>query len=247
MDTFRVVALNTARMRMDLSGLVHSYPPGTEVVIPVFAVAAEGAGHRILIDTGISDPAWFTAAVGDETWQEKGETLPEGLSGLGWEPDEVDVVINTHLHADHCGGNALFANARFFVGASEWPFAHNPLPSQRTVYAEREFDAIPYLRWTLVPTDHFDVLPGLRIIQTPGHTPGHQCVLLNTAQGVLAVVGDAANVQENWTNNLPGAILWNTELAYASMEKIRRLADRVLMAHDRTVQHAQDSSFPSLG
>jgi glyoxylase-like metal-dependent hydrolase (beta-lactamase superfamily II) len=244
MDQYRVVALNTAYLRVDLSGLVYGYPPGQDVEIPVYAAAVEGGGHRILVDTGISDPAWFAEHVGDETWQKPDETLLAGLGHLGWAPDDVSVVINTHLHSDHCGNNRLFPKAKVFVSSREWFFACNPLPSQRSLYAEREFGSVPYLGYSLVNEDHYDVLPGCRVIQTHGHTPGHQSVLVNTAQGVLCIVGDAANAAENWEMWAPGAILANTTAALKSLAKIRRLADRLLMAHDRDVRPYQDSDFP---
>jgi glyoxylase-like metal-dependent hydrolase (beta-lactamase superfamily II) len=167
-----------------------------------------------------------------------------GLSHLGWTPEDVSIVINTHLHADHCGNNRLFPNAKFFVSSREWFFAGNPLPSQRSLYAEREFGSVPYLGYSLVGEDHYDVLPGLRVIQTRGHTPGHQSVLVNTAQGVLCIAGDAANVTENWETGAPGAILADTTAAFESLATIRRLADRLLMAHDRDVHPYQDSDFP---
>ena len=240
---YTVVALNTAYLKVDLSGLVYGRSPGEEAVIPVFAAALEGQGHRILVDTGISDPAWYAGYVGDETWQEPDETLAVGLERVGWAPQDVDIVINTHLHSDHCGNNRLFTNARIFVSAVEWLYAQNPLASQRTLYAEREFGSVPYLGYTMVTNDHVDVLPGLRIIQTPGHTPGHQSVLANTAQGVLCLVGDAANVRENWEVPAPGAILSDTVAAFESMAKIKRLASRMLMAHDRDVRPYQDCDF----
>lgn len=243
---YRVVALNTAYLRIDLAGLVYGHPPGTDVTIPVFAAAIEGEGQRILVDTGIADPAWFERTVGDRTWQEPGETLVDGLRHIGWSPEEVDIVVNTHLHADHCGNDDLFPSARVFVAAAEWRYAQQPLPSQGTLYTDREFGGVPYLRRTLVTQDHLDILPGLRIVLTPGHTPGHMCVLANTAQGVLCMTGDATNVRENWTEGAPGAILYDTRAAYESMDKIRQLADRVLMSHDRDVRPFQDRDFPSV-
>lgn len=243
---YRVLALNTAYLRLDLSGLVYGHPPGTEVTIPVFAVALEGEGHRVLVDTGISDAAWFESSVGDTTWQAPGETLVDGLRHIGWSADDVDIVVNTHFHSDHCGNNRLFQNARIFVAAAEWQHARQPLPSQDNLYAEREFGGVPYLHHTLVTQDHLDVLPGLRIVLTPGHTPGHICVLANTDQGVLCMTGDATNVRENWTQGAPGAILYDTRAAYESMDKIRQLADRILMTHDRDVRPFQDRDFPSV-
>ena len=59
------------------------------------------------------------------------------------------------------------------------------------------------MNYRLVQRDHYDVMPGLRIIQTPGHTPGHQSVLVNTDEGLLCVTGDAACMMENLTIPTP--------------------------------------------
>ena len=98
--------------------------------------------------------------------------------------------------------------------------------------------------YCLVQRDHYDVVPGLRIIQTPGHTPGHQSVLVNTAEGVLCVSGDAACMMENLTLPTPPGTHIGSAVSLASLKKIADLSDRVLMNHDPELSRFQSSDFP---
>lgn len=68
----------------------------------------------------------------------------------------------------------------------------------------------------LAAVDHFEVLPGLRLTKTPGHSAGHQSVLVNTREGMLCIAGDALNLVENLTSGTPPGILFSTEEALRS-------------------------------
>ncbi len=243
--TFSVTTLRLGTIDVDRSGLVWGTPPGTPMTIPVWGAAIEGDGYRIVVDTGFSDPvAWSRY---NPCHQSPDETMPAALAALGWTARSVDIVVNTHLHYDHSENNPLFDRARFFVSQSEWEHAQAPVPSQRWSYASGwTGPAADYLDYTLVAGDHYDVLPGLRLIQTPGHTPGHQSVLVDTAEGVLCIAGDAACVVENFTEPSATGVTIDPALSLASIGKIARLSDRVLMNHDPRLGTFQTESFPSI-
>jgi len=243
--SYRVTALKMGTLGADRSALLMLTDPGTAVEIPVWAAAIEGAGQRIIVDTGIRDPEWVVSTLGP-CRQERDETMAGALAEIGWRPGDVDIVINTHLHYDHVGFNNLFPHARFLIGRAEWEAAQNPVPTQRALYAPREWLLEPLcsFHYEIVGTDYTDVAPGIRLIDTPGHSVGHQSVLVNTDEGVLGVVGDAVNIEENFTTSTPGGIHVSVTDALASTEKVRRSADAVLMAHDGRVQKYQSSGFP---
>jgi glyoxylase-like metal-dependent hydrolase (beta-lactamase superfamily II) len=101
-------------------------------------------------------------------------------------PADIDLVINTHLHFDHCGQNAVFSHAPFYVQRREY---------ERAKVESRElFDWFGFMNapFELLDGDS-EIVPGVRVITTPGHTSGHQSVLVTSQDGSLDVlIGDAA-------------------------------------------------------
>jgi glyoxylase-like metal-dependent hydrolase (beta-lactamase superfamily II) len=245
--TYRVTALKMGTLGADRSALLMLTDPGTSVEIPVWAAAIEGNGVRVIVDTGIRDPDWVVARMGP-CRQESDETMTGALAAIGWRASEVDVVINTHLHYDHVGFNHLFPQARFIVGATEWDAAQDPPLTQRVLYEPREWlmEPLSIFNYEIVSGDYADVLPGIKLINTPGHSLGHQSVLVNTQEGVLCVVGDAVNIDENFTIPAPGGIHLSVADALASIEKVRSHADSVLMAHDGRISKYQTGGFPAV-
>lgn len=241
---YRVTAINVGNMRVDASEMSYGRGFGTKVDIPVWCAAIEGNGKRIIVDTGISDPQWV-ARLMCPSWQAPEQTIDGALDRLGWSRDSVDIVVNSHLHHDHCANNAAFPQAEFFVSLAEWEFAKAPISTQQILY-NGSWLAPPLglFDYTLVQEDHFDVLPGLRLVKTPGHTPGHQSLLVNTDEGVLCVSGDAVNSRESVAEGVPCGLLWSTEAGIESVQRIRGLADRILMCHDTQIDNFQEGGFP---
>lgn len=243
--TYRVTSLKMGTLGADRSALLMLTDPGTALEIPVWAAAVEGNGLKILVDTGIRDPSWVVSNMGP-CRQEPDETLPGALAEIGWSPEDVDIVINTHLHYDHVGFNSLFHHGSFLIGRAEWEAAQNPVATQRVLYAPREWllEPLSIFNYEIVGADYHDVAPGIKLIDTPGHSVGHQSVLVNTENGVLCVVGDAVNIEENFTTETPGGIHVSVSDALSSTEKVRTNADAVLMAHDGRVSKYQTAGFP---
>jgi glyoxylase-like metal-dependent hydrolase (beta-lactamase superfamily II) len=110
----------------------------------------------------------------------------DALAELDMTPGDIGLVINTHLHFDHCGQNAVFPHAPFYVQRAEL---------DRVKREARElYDWFGFAggRFELLDGDA-EVLPGLSVIATPGHTVGHQCVVVHTGDGAPDVlIGDAA-------------------------------------------------------
>ncbi|GIM45522.1 MBL fold metallo-hydrolase [Collibacillus ludicampi] len=245
--TWKVMALKMGELSVEKSSLTYGRDVGKAITIPVWATAIFGDGYKILVDTGIHDKTWVEEHVCPCNL-DSDEYIVEAIKqGLGWNPEDVNIVINTHLHYDHCGNNRLFKKARFIVQENEWKAAFNPIPSQQDIYLRELFDdhSVDYFSWKFV-NDEAEILPGLKVFLTPGHSEGHQSVLVKTEEGTLCISGDVSNLLENIRENIPAGILTSTKEIYESMNKVRRLAQRILPGHEISIRKYQESNFPMI-
>jgi len=149
--------------------------------IPVhgFVIKHPRAG-AILVDTGVG---WPTELVKD--WKVVNQHAADALAEQDLSPADVKIVINSHLHFDHCGQNAVFKHAPFYIQRSELERARK----QETVTAQW-FD-FAGARFELLDGDA-EIADGVRVVATPGHTVGHQSVFVESGDGVAVMIGDAA-------------------------------------------------------
>lgn len=218
--------------------------------IKVWCVAATDGIHKVLIDTGVDGKYlnWIREYV-DPKIQQPAEmnTITALKRIVGWKPDDVDTVINTHLHYDHCGCNQYFTNATIYVQRPEYETAFEQSSPQKGLYAQRFFDkkAISYFRWKFIDGET-EILPGIICLPTPGHTYGHQSVLLHTDKGTVCVTGDAVTILENIQNNIEMGVSVDSRSAYESMQKIRIRADYVIPAHEPSIINGESENFPKI-
>ena len=145
--------------------------------MPVCIHVIDHPDARVLVDTGLTKTHPAVADMDPSI-------LPQ--SEWGFDPAGIDIVVNTHLHFDHCGGNHLFAGRPIYVQRLELDDARS-----QDDYTIREWVDAPGVRY--VPVDGaLELLPGLRLVPAPGHTPGTQVVVVNTGGRPLVVAGDLA-------------------------------------------------------
>jgi N-acyl homoserine lactone hydrolase len=149
--------------------------------IPVhgFVIKHPTAG-AILVDTGVG---WPTEIV--KEWKVVNRRAADVLAEHDLSPADVRIVINSHLHFDHCGQNAVFKHAPFYIQRSELERAR----SEKDGVSEW-FD-FAGARFELVDGDA-QIAEGVRVVATPGHTVGHQSVIVDTPDGGAVMIGDAA-------------------------------------------------------
>lgn len=149
--------------------------------IPVhgFVIKHPQAGV-ILVDTGVG---WPTELL--KEWKIVNRHAADVLAEHDLSPADVRIVINTHLHFDHCGQNAVFKHAPFYIQRSELDRAR----SEKSDVSEW-FD-FAGARFELVDGDA-QIAEGVRVVATPGHTVGHQSVIVDTPDGGAVMIGDAA-------------------------------------------------------
>ena len=145
--------------------------------MPVFVHVIDHPEGRVLVDTGLTE---LHPAVADM------DPRLQPLSEQDFDLAGIDIVVNTHLHFDHCGGNHLFAGKPIYVQRRELDDAQN-----EENYTIREWVDAPGVRYTAVDGE-LELLPGVRLLPAPGHTPGTQVVVVETGGRPIVVAGDAA-------------------------------------------------------
>ena len=193
---------------------------------PLLIIAGK---EKILVETGIGElPETYKKF--HTTKRKPDQTLRTQLQKHRIKPEDITLVINTHLHFDHCGNNALFPNAKFYVQAEELRYAYAPDRFQKAAYLKKFFDAnldyVP-IRGKYRLTDNIVLVP------TPGHSIGHQSVLIKGERKNFVYCGDAAPLRENLEKrNIPG-VLYRADQALKSIDKLRSIKNAAyIYSHD---------------
>ncbi len=199
---------------------------------PVHGFVVTFPGGAVLVDTGVGGPAKWLA-----DWRVVNSSVADALDELGMTPGDIGLVINTHLHFDHCGQNAVFKHAAFYVQRAELDRARVQSPQ-----LAGWFDFMG-AQFELLDGDA-EVLPGLRVIATPGHTVGHQSVLVESGDGGSDVlIGDAAYQPRQYldpdSDDLPDGQASDVAAWRDSVRRVRSAApDRVHFCHHTEVVHS---------
>ena len=154
------------------------------ITLAMNCLLIRAGGKTILVETGAGDK-WD--AKRRDIFALDGPHLTKRLLDYGVHPQEIDIVINTHLHFDHCGGNtrvekdkvvATFPHARYVVQRGEFEHAKNPSERDRASYMLENYAPLePAGKWSLLVDDRA-IAPGVELIRVPGHTANMQCVKL---------------------------------------------------------------------
>lgn len=145
--------------------------------MPVYVHVIEHPNARVLVDTGMTELHPLVADM---------DPRITPLNQQDFDLASIDIVVNTHLHFDHCGGNHLFAGKPIYVQRRELDDART-----KDDYTIREWVDAPGVQY--MPVDgEYELLPGLRLVPAPGHTPGMQVVVVESGAHPVVVGGDVA-------------------------------------------------------
>ena len=215
----------------DYGILVALQRPGEKVLSPFSACLIDTDDGPILVETGLNpdgrtDPA---AAAGERARATKlllreEDDIRFRLKEIGLTPADVRTVILSHMHWDHVGGCKFFPHATFVVQRAEYRFALYPDRAFSKPYPRHLFEGISTLD---LREGDGEVVPGVWVISSPGHTPGHQSVLVSLPEsGKMLLALDAIDTWANVELETPSGIPWNAAMALESLRRLVQLAKR---------------------
>ncbi|MFP4316733.1 MAG: N-acyl homoserine lactonase family protein [Desulfovibrionales bacterium] len=230
MTTYTVTPLLVGLRSADQGMMTYQSDYGRQIWLPMWAFLLQGGGDNILVDTGLDDfmvPPRFTEETGLNPL-----FMEEALAEIGLAPDDIHMVINTHLHDDHCGNNPLFINATFFIQKAEIDICRAPHP------VDDRYDESFLQDITIIACDgDFSPAEGVECVFTPGHTPGCQTVRIATTAGPVIIPGfccNAKNFPKNGNAVCPG-VHSDAFQAYDSAQRVQAMAGKILPLHEVTV------------
>ena len=203
---------------------------GKRIWLPIYVFHISGSDKHILVDTGLEE-----FIVPDEvrkTYNFNVLDFEDALGTLGLKPEEIDVIIHTHLHNDHCENDYKCVNADVYVQKAEFEFLKDPHPIDHRYYT----DVLDDVRVIEVKGDA-NILDGIDVIFTPGHTVGGQSVSINTSKGKAIITGFCCN-DKNFPKTGPAiapGVHINVMEAYDSAQKIKEMADILIPLHDLSI------------
>lgn len=259
-DDIRIHVLDRGRIETDVNHPVEAAVTATASEPNPDSLRGEGVVYNLVVahpeatvlwDTGIHPEAtsghWPPALVERFTPRDPtAHRLPSALESAGFGLDDIDAVVQSHLHCDHAGGLAHFAGRETPVYVHRREVEHAYLSARTSagdrVYVAEDFDRD--LAWTVVHGDRRTIVPGVELLHLPGHTPGLMGLLVRRDPPVL-FTGDQAYVAANYEDGraLGAGLLWSRPDWLASLDRLRDLERRL----GATVVYGHDpEQFPSI-
>jgi glyoxylase-like metal-dependent hydrolase (beta-lactamase superfamily II) len=164
--------------------------------------------------------------------------LYNALESKNMTPEDIDVVILTHMHWDHCQNTDMFRNARILVHPAELDYARNPNRADFAV-AQYMADMVDKMKVELV-SEGDRVAEGISIVETPGHTIGHISVAVSAGGENVLIAGDALPDSGSVARGLPTNVFYDVEDARTSVEKMVASAQIFYPGHDRPFRLDKD-------
>jgi len=229
MIKLKMFLLSDGCFTLDKSLLVYTKYQGQTYEAALKALLITADTENILVDTGIGElPEKYGKF--HVVRRERNQTIKAQLKIHHLTPDDIHIIINTHLHFDHCGNNHLFPKAEFYVQATELCYAYDPDRFQKAAYIRDFFNT--KIDYKPIQGKH-QVSDNVILIPTPGHSPGHQSVLIKMEERNYVYCGDAAPLQENLNQrNIPG-VLYRADQALNSIDMLRTIKNAVyIYSHD---------------
>ena len=222
----------------DKSMMTYQHGNGETYTIPIYSWFIEGGDKKILVDTGEISPVISDSR--EKSIHGKIYTFEEGLSKWNLIPKDIDIVIHTHLHNDHCENDYKCQNAVFYVHQKELDRIHDPHPLDFRYLEDYIIDVEEAGRIKII-TEDIEIVPGIRVMHTPAHTDGGLSVIIETAMGKAIITG-FCTIMENFyppkeitameMDVIPPGTHVNVYEAYDIMLKVKNAAEILLPLHE---------------
>jgi len=238
MSRFKIHPIVMGTKIFDKGMMTYQHDYGKKYTIPIYCWYIEGGDKKILVDTGEMAPIISEdreQAIGGKIY-----TFEDGLAQWNLAPEDIDIVIHTHLHNDHCENDYKCANALFYVHRRELERIHNPHPLDFRYMADYIEDV--EANGQIISVDaNTEITPGIRVMHTPVHTDGGMSVIIDTDKGKAVITGFCV-IMENFfppkevtameMDAIPPGTHVNVYEAYDIMVKVRDMADILLPLHE---------------
>lgn len=235
---YRIIPVMLARFTdMEESTFTYLKNFGTLLQCPILVFVVQGNGENILFDSGPVSPELAPSKTHRPMMDHI--SMQEGLAKIGLRCEDIDCVVLSHLHWDHSYNLELFPHAPIYIQGKEVEYAINPLPCSYVSYNVRNGNGVP--QW-LDGFENFRLLygdyqlgEGLELVCLPGHTPGQQGLVVDTAEGKYLLSSDHYPLMDNYLMGIPSGIHVDLTEWQASHRKVLEKGWKVLPAHDDCV------------
>ena len=238
MSQFKIHPIVMGTKIFDKTMMTYQHGGGQEYTIPIYCWYLEGGDKRILVDTGEMRPIQSEsreAAIGGKIY-----TFEQGLERYGLKPEDIDIIIHTHLHNDHCENDYKCTNAAIYVHQKELENIHDPHPLDYR-YLEDFIEDVEENGQVHTVSGDQEIVPGIRVVHTPAHTSGGLSVAVDTAEGTAVITGFCV-IEENFSpppeirgmemDVIPPGTHVNTYQSYDILVKVKEMADVLIPLHE---------------
>ncbi len=234
----RLYILISGYQIIDKQKLIATAARDEKMDIPIPYYLADFGEEKVLIDTGIADESGGLSKIHGVSE----ETNPvNALARLGIKPDQITHIIHTHLHFDHAANTKLFKNAKVIVQLEELRAAYFPGPGYKHGYVEKDIRD-PAINWYPIVGTKSMFSNELLIVPTPGHTPGHQSVLIKLSNHKpVLIAGDVAPLADNVEKEIRPGVATDPYAALYSIQSLKAVAS----FFDAEIWYGHDPEFYS--
>jgi glyoxylase-like metal-dependent hydrolase (beta-lactamase superfamily II) len=233
MNSYKIHPIGLSKGIRDMSQWTYRWNIGVKVETVCYTWYIEGSNTKILVDTGAQEENFISP----EFPMKSITSLEDGLKPFGITPADIDIVILTHLHFDHVALAHKFKKATFIVQQREIDFVKTPHPF---LIMDYNYEYFKDLKFHIVDGDK-EIIPGVKVLLTPGHTYGGQSVQIETQKGRVIIAGLCSQISTfTQTNSMKEkglevavcGIHTDVAEAYNSALKIKQIADIIIPLHE---------------
>ena len=233
---YKIFPIKLGTTKVDRSLYEYRYPVGEIIEMAFGCFLLQGNGKNILVDSGIPTQEEIRRIGFVFGYMDNAPYIMDELKKLGVDPEDVDTIILTHLHWDHSWNLSKFPAAQIYVQKRELSHAIVPNLHERPAYGLTQNvsgcpDWLGNIKRIIPLEGDCMVMDGIKVVTTPGHTPGSQSVLADTKDGQYVMVSDFALTERCFDECVLTGIFTSADDWYASYHKLRQINAKVLTTH----------------